>query len=79
MSISKLYNIRPSEVLGIIDTYTAFCLDEACVYIASKIKDGEEPDFTVQNNSVEKKHYSSLKEMYSSMGFKNGSYTKVIG
>lgn len=77
--MSKLYNVRPSEILGIVDVYTAFCLDEACTYITSKIKNGEEPDFTIQNNSVEKPHYNSLRDMYSSMGFKNGSYTKVIG
>lgn len=79
MAMSKLYNVRPSEILGIVDVYTAFCLDEACTYIASKIKDGEEPDFTIQNSSIEKPHYNSLRDMYSSMGFKNGSYTKVIG
>lgn len=34
---------RPSELLDIQDAYTAFCFDEACAFIISKIKDGEEP------------------------------------
>lgn len=76
--MSKLYKTRPSEILGIVDVYTAFCLDEACAYITSKIKSGEEPDFNIQKESLEKRHYSSLRDMYSSMGFKNGSYKKVL-
>lgn len=76
--MSKLYKVRPSELIGIIDVYTSFCFDEACAYIISRIKDGEEPDFTVkEKESLEKRHYSSLREMYSSMGYKNGSYKKV--
>lgn len=77
--MAKLYKVRPSEILGIVDTYTAFCLDEACAYIATKIKNGEEPDFNIQKESLEKQHYSSLRDMYSSMGFKNGSYIKITG
>lgn len=76
--MSKLYRIRPSEILGIVDVYTAYCLDEACAYITSKIQKGEEPDFNIQKESLEKQHYSSLRDMYSSMGFKNGSYTKTV-
>lgn len=34
---------RPSELLEINDAYTAFCFDEACSYILSKIRRGEEP------------------------------------
>lgn len=76
--MSKLYKVRPSEFIGIIDVYTSFCFDEACAYIISRIKDGEEPDFTVkETESLEKRHYSSLRDMYSSMGYKNGSYKKV--
>ena len=57
--MSKLYRIRPSEILGIVDTYTAYCLDEACAYITSKIQKGEEPDFNIQKESLEKlKHIS---------------------
>lgn len=77
--MSKLYRVRPSEILGIIDVYTAYCLDEACAYIISKIQKGEEPDFNIQKESLEKQHYSSLRDMYNSMGFKNGSYKKSLG
>lgn len=29
--------------MGIRDSYTAFCLDEAAAYIVARIKDGEKP------------------------------------
>lgn len=34
---------RPSELLGIEDTYLAFCFDEACAFIIKNIQDGREP------------------------------------
>nr|DAG82223.1 MAG TPA: hypothetical protein [Caudoviricetes sp.] len=56
--MSKLYKIRPSEVLFIEDPYTAFCLDEACYYIRTKMEvDKEKPSFVVQ--------YESFKDLYS--------------
>lgn len=36
-------SIRPSEVMGITDSYTAFCFDEAAAFIVSKLRDGEKP------------------------------------
>ena len=75
--MSKLYDVRPSVLLDIPDAYTSYCFDEACAYITSRIKDGEEPDFSVKDKgSLEKKHYKSPSEMYKSMGYKNGRYTK---
>lgn len=36
---------RPSDLIGIEDTYSAFCFDEACAYILKELKDGKEPVF----------------------------------
>ena len=90
--MSKLYDVRPSVLLDIPDAYTSYCFDEACAYITSRIKDGEEPDFSVvenisnfklfqqglSNNNIEKPHYNSLSDMYASMGYKNGRYKKQL-
>lgn len=48
LQMSKLYCLRPSEVIGLYDEYEAFCFDEACAYIVGKIKDGLKPNFNVQ-------------------------------
>ena len=55
-----MYNCRPSEIMAIDDSYTAYCLDEACALITAKMKSGEEPRFHVE--------YKSLKELYGSLG-----------
>ena len=60
IGVAKSYNVRPSQMMGISDTYTAYCFDEACAVIAQKIKDGEEP--------VEKTHYSTPSQLYSKYG-----------
>lgn len=32
---------RPSELLSIEDSYTAFCFDEVCAYILSELQSGK--------------------------------------
>lgn len=33
IALAKTYKERPSNIVGDMDTYTAFCFDEACLYI----------------------------------------------
>lgn len=54
--MSKLYNKTPSELLGVEDEYTAFCLNEACMYIQVKMDAGESPRFRT--------HYKSFADLY---------------
>lgn len=56
ISMSKMYTCRPSELVGLEEPYEAFCFDEACAYIYSKIESGEQPHFH--------KKYNSFKELY---------------
>ena len=39
--MARMYQERPSNIIGIDDEYTSFCFDEACAYIMSKIDDGD--------------------------------------
>lgn len=78
--MSKLYGVRPSEIIDIQDSYTSYCFDTACAYIISKMKDDEQPNFEIdsENSLAEKPHYNSLSDMYKNMGYVNGSYKKVV-
>lgn len=60
INLSREYQSRPSEIFGIEDAYTAYCLDEACAYIITRIKDGETPTFA--------KEYKSFRELYKQYG-----------
>ena len=53
--MSRLYHSRPSKILGIDDEYTAYCLDEACALIISKIDNDEEPKFDKKKKKKESK------------------------
>ena len=57
-------HVRPSDLMGIEDAYTAFCFDEACAYIISKMHDGEEP--VVKHDGVlgKPKHVSKPSDIY---------------
>ena len=62
--MAKVYNQRPSIIIGLVDDYTSFCFDEALAYIISEIEKGNEPKFPQLQ-----KTYKSTKEMYKSLGF----------
>lgn len=51
MGTAQRYKVRPSELMGIEDPYTAFCLDEACALIAVKLDNGEEITFVTKYKS----------------------------
>ena len=56
--MARMYQERPSNIIGIDDEDTSFCFDEACAYIMSKIDDGEKPKFDGQqetNQTVNRK------------------------
>lgn len=53
-------HVRPSEVMGIDDVYTAFCFDEACALILTKLNDGQKPILKTEN----KKEYSRPSDIY---------------
>ena len=52
---------RPSDLIGINDSYAAFCFDEACAYIISKMNNDEEPKV----KQSEEKHISKPSDLYS--------------
>ena len=48
--------------MGIEDEYTAFCFNEACAFIVTKLKDGEKP--IVRLGKDNKKIYSKPSDFY---------------
>lgn len=59
MGVAQRYKVRPSELMHIEDSYTAFCLDEACAFIAAKLDNKEEINFVTEYNS-----FSELYKQY---------------
>lgn len=58
-------SVRPSDLMGIDDSYTAFCFDEACSYIVSQLKDGKEPIIKEgKDGNGNTKHYSNPSDFY---------------
>lgn len=55
------FNVRPSEVMGIEDGYTAYCFDEACAFIVNEIRDGKKPIMRVEHNNIT---YSKPSDLY---------------
>lgn len=64
VQLSKLYQIRPSKIVGIEDTYVAYCFDEACAYIQIRIDNEEKPAFNKIGNdkSNDKKSKKRIKK-----------------
>lgn len=60
--MSQRYGRTPSELLGISDQYTAYCLNEACAIIAANMDNGEQPSFVVRYKSYSELCKSILQE-----------------
>lgn len=64
IQLSKLYQIRPSKIAGIEDTYIAYCFDEACAYIQIRIDNEEKPVFDkIGNDKKSKKRIKKNQRM----------------
>lgn len=61
--MSKLYSCLPSEVVGVEDSYTAFCFNEACSYIFLRLKKGDEMK-RGGKGKLSKEKYRSFSELY---------------
>lgn len=61
--MSKLYGCLPSELLGVKDSYTAFCFNEACSYILLRLQNGDEM-MRGGKGRLSKEKYSSFSDLY---------------
>ena len=55
-------SILPSQVMGIEDEYTAFCFNEACALIITRLKNKEKP--IIRFDEHHKKVYSKPSDFY---------------
>lgn len=58
--MASVYMCRPSQLMGIDDAYTCYCLDELCAVILSRMQNGEKPRF--------EQKYKSAKAIYDNLG-----------
>lgn len=66
--MARLYNRRPSEILGIDNDYTAFCFDEACAYIICQMNNDKTPDYNYWKKEEKQQNFSSFKDFYKQFG-----------
>lgn len=64
IGLAEYYHCRPSCFFTYISEYEKYCLDEACAYINSRMKNGEKPKFS---SKVKGKNYKSFSEYYSEL------------
>ncbi|MGX8125684.1 hypothetical protein ACWTV9_05495 [Clostridioides difficile] len=59
-----MYNKMPSEILRIKDEYTAFCFDEACIFLVDAIKNDKKLKFKDdKDKTAEKKDRKTFVQM----------------
>lgn len=59
LNLVQTYDLRPSEVMGIEDTYIAYCFDQAILEYFLRIEKGEKP---IMEKPKKKKIRNSMKE-----------------
>ena len=66
LAISKKFSCLPSVVINIESEDTAYCFNEACMFLLQALEDGKKLKFA--DNVEQKKHFRSLSEYYNEMG-----------
>ena len=61
--MARKYGKLPSQIVGIEETYTAFCLDEACAYIETQLEQGKEPRWIDKEEEEKKDGLAYLLEL----------------
>lgn len=68
LGVVEKFGGRPSEVIGVVDDeYTAYCFDEACLYILNMLNDNKKPMFDddkEQQKSDIKNNYTCFSDLY---------------
>lgn len=49
--MAKAYRLRPSKLMGVEDSYTAYCFDEACFYFEVCLASGKTPVYESKAHS----------------------------
>jgi hypothetical protein len=57
LGVAQRYRKLPSEVIGVEESYAAYCFDEACHLIMSRLDAGEEIQFN--------QNYKTFSDIYS--------------
>lgn len=56
--------IKPSEMLGITNTYEAYCFDECCAFIIKELKDGKKIKAQQKMEKGYARNYSKPSDLY---------------
>jgi hypothetical protein len=66
---AKIWGVRPSELLCLDDSYTAYCFDEACAYVSNLLEAGKPLPTAAKRVS----NFSDIYADYNAKGVKHGS------
>lgn len=59
---------RPSEIICVEDEYTAYCFDEACLYIMTMLEQKKEPIFEEEKDvKVTNITYTCFSDLYNNI------------
>lgn len=72
LNLARIQKRNVSSILGVNDTYVAFCLDEACSYIYNRLQKGDTVKAWEQEeklaNQIEIQHVDSISDFYKQLG-----------
>lgn len=70
INTASIYECKPSDLLTISDDYVAFCFDEACGFILSKLRKGEDIHFE-EEEKEQIQQPKTISEFYKELGVMN--------
>lgn len=72
LNLARIQKCNVSDILGVNDTYVAFCVDEACSYIYNRLQKGDTVKAWEQEekleHTIEIRHVDSISDFYKQLG-----------
>lgn len=72
LNLARIQKRNVSNILGVTDTYAAFCLDEACSYIYNRLQKSDTVKAWEQEEKIEHqieiRHVDSISDFYKQLG-----------
>ena len=69
IAIAKEFGCLPSQVMSIDDEYTAYCFNEACMNVLTRLKNNETPHYvTLEQGKENQQSYHNFSDFYKNIG-----------
>lgn len=74
--MSKRFSARPSDIICVADSYAAYCLDEACMYILCRIEQDGVLPAALEQEILPRNNSDMINDLMNQKGVRHYDYRR---